>query len=168
VLVGEGPGHQRNTVLVLAESGLEAELREGRIRFVDLNRDDIWKVPLQTSFIGLDCLWLPRTVLTSDFIVSMPKVKTHHWAGGTLSMKNLFGVAPGAAYGWPKNLLHRKGVDRSILDINAAVPAHFVIADGIIGMEGNGPMQGSPRNLGRIVFADDPVAADFVCSTRCA
>ena len=164
VLVAEGPGHQRDTVLVLAEGGLQAELRDRRIGFVDLNRDEIWKVPLQTSFTGLDCLWLPRTVLTSDFIVSMPKVKTHHWAGVTLSMKNLFGVVPGVAYGWPKNLLHWKGIDRSILDINAAVPAHFVIADGIVGMEGNGPLHGSPRNLGRIVLADDPVAADFVCT----
>jgi uncharacterized protein (DUF362 family) len=149
----EGPGHQRDAVPVLAEGGLEAELRERRIRFVDLNRDEILKVPLQTSFTGLDCLWLPR-VLTSEFIVSMPKVKTHHWAGVTLSMKNLFGVAPGAAYGWPKNLLHWNFIDRSILDINAAVPAQFVIADGIIGMEGNGPMHSSPRNLGRIVFLD--------------
>jgi uncharacterized protein (DUF362 family) len=164
VLVGEGPGHQRDTVLVLAEGGLEAELRERRIRFVDLNRDEVRKVPLQTSFTGLDCLWLPRTVLESDFIVSMPKMKTHHWAGVTLSMKNLFGAVPGVAYGWPKNLLHCKGIDRSILDINAAVPAHFVIADGIVGMEGNGPLHGAPRNLGRIVLADDPVAADFVCT----
>jgi uncharacterized protein (DUF362 family) len=109
---------------------LETELRERRIRFVDLNRDEIRKVPLQTPFTGLDCLWLPRTVLTSDFVVSMPKVKTHHWAGVTLSMKNLFGVVPGIAYGWPKNLLHWKGIDRSILDVTAAVPAHFVIADG--------------------------------------
>ena len=164
VLVGEGPGHQRDTVLVLAEGGLEAELQARRIRFVDLNRDEIRKVPLQTPFTGLDCLWLPRAVLTSDFVVSMPKVKTHHWAGVTLSMKNLFGVVPGVAYGWPKNLLHWKGIDRSILDINAAVPAHFVIADGIIGMEGNGPLHGSPRNLGRIVLADDPVAADCICT----
>jgi len=164
VLVGEGPGHQRDTILVLAESGLETELQARRIRFVDLNRDEIRKVPLQTPFTGLDCLWLPQTVLTSDFVVSMPKVKTHHWAGVTLSMKNLFGVVPGVAYGWPKNLLHWKGIDRSILDINAAVPAHFVIADGIIGMEGNGPLHGSPRNLGRIVLADDPVAADCICT----
>jgi uncharacterized protein (DUF362 family) len=81
-----------------------------------------------------------------------------------MSMKNLFGVVPGVAYGWPKNLLHWKGIDRSILDINAAVPAHFVIADGIVGMEGNGPLHGPARNLGRIVLADDPVAADFVCT----
>src|ERR1035441_10834326 len=54
--------------------------------------------------------------------------------------------------------------NRSILDINAAVPAHFVTADGIVGTEGNGPLHGPPRNLGRIVLADDPVAADFVCT----
>jgi uncharacterized protein (DUF362 family) len=164
ILVGEGPGHQRDTMLVLAETGLETELRERRTRFVDLNRDEVVKVQLQTRFTGLDFLWLPRAVLTSDLVVSMPKVKTHHWAGVTLSMKNLFGVVPGIAYGWPKNPLHWRGIDRSILDINAAVPAHFVIADGIVGMEGNGPLHGSPRNLGRIVLADDPVAADFTCA----
>jgi uncharacterized protein (DUF362 family) len=131
---------------------------------VDLNRDEVVKVPLKTRFTGIEFLWLPRTVLVSDFVVSMPKVKTHHWAGVTLSMKNLFGVVPGVAYGWPKNPLHWRGIDRSILDINAAVAAHFVIADGIIGMEGNGPLHGSPRNLGRIVMADDPVAADFTCA----
>jgi uncharacterized protein (DUF362 family) len=83
---------------VLAESGLEKELQSRRIRFVDLNRDEIRQVPLQTAFTGLDRLWLPRTVLTSDVVVSRPKVKTHHWAGVTLSMKNLFGVVPGVAY----------------------------------------------------------------------
>jgi uncharacterized protein (DUF362 family) len=113
-------------VLVLVEGGLEAELRERRIRFVDLNRR---KVPLRTPFTGLDYLWLLRTVLTSDFIASMPKMETYHWAGVTLSMKNLFGVVPGITYGWPKNALHWKGIDRSILDIDSVVPAHFVIAD---------------------------------------
>jgi uncharacterized protein (DUF362 family) len=164
VLVGEGPGHERDTVLVLAETGLESELHGRRMRFVDLNRDELVKLPLTTRFTGLECLWLPRTVLSADFVVSMPKIKTHHWAGVTLSMKNLFGVVPGVAYGWPKNLLHCKGIDRSILDINAAVPVQFVIADGIVAMEGNGPLQGSSRHLGRIVLADDPVAADFTCA----
>jgi len=164
VIVAEGPGHQRDTQLILEETGFSAELKERRIRFVDLNRDDVVRRPPATRFTGLDSLWLPRTVLAADFVVSMPKVKTHHWAGVTLSMKNLFGVLPGVAYGWPKNVLHWKGIDRSILDINATVPAQFVIADGIVGMEGNGPLNGAPRNLGRIVLADDPVAADFTCA----
>ena len=107
---------------------------------------------------------MPRTVLDSDFIVSMPKVKTHHWAGVILSLKNMFGIVPGMKYGWPKNLLHWHGIHECILDICATVPIHFVIADGISAMEGNGPLQGTSRHLGKIVLADDPVAADAACA----
>jgi uncharacterized protein (DUF362 family) len=164
VVVAEGPGHQRDTYLVLAESGLEAELRRHKLAFIDLNRDELIKVPTRANYTGLDHLWLPRTVLASDFVVSMPKIKTHHWAGVTLSMKNMFGIVPGAKYGWPKNILHWKGIHRSILDICATTPVHFVIADGVIAMEGNGPLHGTHRQLGKIVLADDPVAADFVCA----
>jgi len=164
VVVGEGPGHQRDTYLVLAESGLAAQLRSQKISFVDLNRDELFKVPTRASYTGLDHLWLPRTVLESNFVVSMPKIKTHHWAGVTLSMKNMFGTLPGTKYGWPKNVLHWKGIQRSILDICATAPMHFVIADGVVAMEGNGPLHGTRRNLGKIVLADDPVAADFTCA----
>ena len=164
VVVGEGPGHQRDTYLVLAESGLAAQLRSQTISFVDLNRDELFKVPLRATCTGLEHLWLPGTVLQSDFVVSMPKIKTHHWAGVTLSMKNMFGVVPGTKYGWPKNVLHWRGIHRSTLDICATAPMHFVIADGVVAMEGNGPLHGTSRNLGKIVLADDPVAADFTCA----
>ena len=164
VVVAEGPGHQRDTYLVLAESGLEVQLRRQKVGFVDLNRDELIKVATRANYTGLDHLWLPRTVLSSDIVVSMPKIKTHHWAGVTLSMKNMFGIVPGTKYGWPKNVLHWKGIHRSILDICATVPVHFVIADGVIAMEGNGPLHGTDRHLGKIVLADDPVAADFTCA----
>ena len=164
VVVGEGPGHQRDTYLVLAQSGLADQLRSQKISFVDLNRDELFKVPTRATYTGLEHLWLPGTVLKSDFVVSMPKIKTHHWAGVTLSMKNMFGVVPGTKYGWPKNILHWKGIHRSIIDICATVPVHFVIADGVVAMEGNGPLHGTHRHLGKIVLADDPVAADFTCA----
>src|SRR5467141_3030598 len=164
VLMGEGPGHQRDTELVLLESGFAEELRQQRVPFVDLNRDELVMAPLLATYSGMKHMWLPRAVLGADFVVSMPKVKTHHWSGVTLSMKNMFGVVPGAKYGWPKNILHWKGIQESILDICATVPVHFVIADGIVGMEGNGPLNGAPRLLGTIVLADDPVAADATCA----
>ena len=164
VTIGEGPGHQRDTELVVQAAGLKQHLAERQIEFVDLNRDEVRKVKLKADYSGLGELWLPRTVLDSDFVVSMPKVKTHHWAGVTLSLKNMFGIVPGMKYGWPKNLLHWSGIHESILDICATVPIHFVIADGITAMEGNGPLQGSARQLGKIVLADDPVAADATCA----
>ena len=164
VVIGEGPGHQRDTELVVQAADLKPHLADRRIEFVDLNRDELAKVRLKANYSGLGELWLPRTVLDSDFVVSMPKVKTHHWEGVTLSLKNMFGVVPGMKYGWPKNLLHWHGIHESILDICATVPIHFVIADGITAMEGNGPLQGTARELGRIVLADDPVAADATCA----
>ena len=164
VVIGEGPGHQRDTELVVQAAGLKPHLAERQIEFVDLNRDELRKVKLKANYSGLGELWLPRAVLESDFVVSMPKVKTHHWAGVTLSLKNMFGIVPGMKYGWPKNPLHWSGIHESILDICATVPIHFVIADGITAMEGNGPLQGSARQLGKIVLADDPVAADATCA----
>jgi uncharacterized protein (DUF362 family) len=163
VVVAEGPGHQRDTQLVLSESGYERALQDERIQFVDLNRDELIRTPLRASYTGMKHLWLPRTVLGADFIVSIPKIKTHHWSGVTLSMKNMFGIVPGSRYGWPKNILHWEGIQESILDICATVPISFVIADGIVAMEGNGPLSGTPRPLGKIVLADDPVAADAAC-----
>ena len=132
--------------------------------FVDLNRDELIRTPLRAGYTGMKALWLPRTVREADFLVSMPKVKTHHWSGVTLAMKNMFGIVPGARYGWPKNILHWKGIQESILDLCATVPIDFVIADGIMAMEGNGPLNGTPRPLGNIVLADDPVAADATCA----
>ena len=164
VIVGEGPGHQRDTELVLCESGTAEALRDQDVRFVDLNREELIECPLLADYTGLKRLWLPRTIREANFIVSIPKVKTHHWSGVSLSLKNLFGVVPGAKYGWPKNILHWKGIERSILDICATIPIHFVIADAIMAMEGNGPLNGNPRLLNRIVLADDPVAADATCA----
>jgi uncharacterized protein (DUF362 family) len=164
VIVAEGPGHQRDTQLVLLQSGYRQFLQDEKIRFVDLNRDELIRTPLHAGYMGMKSLWLPRTVLEADFLVSMPKIKTHHWSGVTLSMKNIFGIVPGARYGWPKNILHWKGLQGSILDLCATVPIHFVIADGVVAMEGNGPLNGTPRPLGKIVLADDPVAADATCA----
>jgi uncharacterized protein (DUF362 family) len=160
VLTGEGPGHQRDTELVLHESGMNQVLLQTGARFVDLNRDELVKVRLDSNLTGLGQLWLPRSVLEADVIVSMPKVKTHHWAGVSLSMKNMFGIVPGMKYGWPKNLLHWRGIHESIVDICSTVPISLVIADGVLAMEGNGPLHGDTRKLGVLVIGDDPVATD--------
>jgi uncharacterized protein (DUF362 family) len=164
VKVGEGPGHRRDTDGLLLASGLYPFLKDTKTQFVDLNLDDIRRVPLQSDFMGIDSLYFADSVLQADLLVSMPKLKTHHWAGMTLSMKNLFGIVPGLKYGWPKNFLHWHGIYESIIDINSTIRSHFAIVDGIVGMEGNGPIQGTPKSVGVLVFGDDPVAVDATCA----
>jgi uncharacterized protein (DUF362 family) len=164
VVVGEGPGHRRDIEYLLASTGLNDQLREQRIRFVDLNHDDVAAVPLQSWFTGLRELVLPVTLLESDFVITMPKLKTHHWAGMTCSMKNLFGTVPGAVYGWPKNVLHVNGIPNSIVDLTATIRPHFAIVDAVTAMEGDGPIMGRPRSLGFIAMGSDPVAVDATCA----
>lgn len=163
VLIGDGPAMDRDTQAILESVSLREYAGPLSRIFVDLNVDDVKRVSLPTRASRLKELYLPKTVLGADFLVSMPKLKTHHWAGVTLSLKNMFGIVPGSCYGWPKNVLHWAGIDRSILDINAAARPDFAIVDGIMGMEGNGPLQGDPKKCGVLVFGDDPVAVDATC-----
>ena len=91
VVIGEGPGHQRDTELVVQSAGLKPHLNERQIEFVDLNRDELWWCEAESHLHrprrAAGCC---RSVLDADFVVSpMPKVKTHHWAGVTLSPKEI-------------------------------------------------------------------------------
>jgi len=164
VIVAEGPGHYRDAQLVLDQSGLGDMLDHTRLEFIDLNHDDVSLVPNRFRATSLHELALPDTLKRADLIVSLPKMKTHHWAGVTLSLKNFFGVMPGVVYGWPKNVLHHAGIGRSIVDIAATVRPHLAIVDGIIGMEGDGPIMGTARHAGVLVMGTNLPAVDATCA----
>jgi uncharacterized protein (DUF362 family) len=136
VKIGEGPGHRRDTLAIAELTHYRSEIPSFEDVFVDLNRDDVSAVK---GFAGRDEFYFPNTVLAADIIVSLAKMKTHHWAGATLSMKNYFGLVPGSIYGWPKNELH------------------------YIGMEGNGPIQGTRKQAGVLVMGSDLAAVDATC-----
>jgi uncharacterized protein (DUF362 family) len=79
-------------------------------------------------------------------------------------MKNLFGVLPGAVYGWPKNILHVRGIPNSILDLNTTVRPSLTIVDAVTAMEGDGPIMGKPRALGFVAMGTDFPAVDATCA----
>lgn len=160
VLIGDGPAVERDFQGILDSMHIAEYGREMTRDLVDLNTDDVRKLPLKTRASKLRELYLPESLLRADFVVSLPKLKTHHWAGVSLSLKNMFGVVPGGCYGWPKNILHWAGIDKAILDLNAAIRPDLAIIDAIVGMEGNGPIQGTPKLCGVLIAGDDPVAVD--------
>jgi uncharacterized protein (DUF362 family) len=163
VRIAEGPGHRRNTLDLADAAGYFRTIPGFEDVFTDLNVDDVSPVHLSRQLSQLGKLYLPNTVLGADLLVSMPKMKTHHWVGATLSMKNLFGVVPGGLYGWPKNMLHWAGINESIVDLHSVFPRQFALVDGIVGMEGNGPIQGTPKAVGILVAGRDPAAVDATC-----
>ncbi len=164
VIVAEGQGHRRDSWLVLEESGMGRAMDENGLEFVDLNHDDFRAVANSGHRNGMSQLHLPLTVLESDWIVSVAKLKTHHWTGMTCCMKNLFGIMPGIVYGWPKNPLHQGGIHESILDINQVVQPQLCIVDAIECMEGDGPVMGSPKNLGALVLGRNATSVDATCA----
>jgi uncharacterized protein (DUF362 family) len=160
VKIGEGPGHRRDTYSIAEMTRYRSEIPNFDALFTDLNRDDV--SPVQ-GFANRGEIYLPNTALRADLVVSLAKMKTHHWAGATLSMKNFFGLVPGSIYGWPKNELHQVGIDLSIVELNRIFRNTFAIVDGIIGMEGNGPIQGTPKPVGVLVMGSDLASVDATC-----
>ena len=151
VRIAEGPGHRRVT--------LDLKLTQ-RVIF-PLCRVSNPCLPILTSMRSHRCVFaipIPSLIRFSAGHDSQmrsagfaAKDETHHWVGATLSMKNLFGIVPGAVYGWPKNVLHWAGIDETIADLHNLFPRVFSIVDGIVSMEGNGPIQGTSRQVGVVV-----------------
>jgi uncharacterized protein (DUF362 family) len=160
VTVGEGPGHLRDTEAALVESGIEEVLHATQTRFADLNYEETrWTGNLGRAS-GLKGFHFPRTAVEADWIVSLPKLKTHHHVGVTASMKNLYGVIPGIRYGWPKNVLHHHGIPQTVYDINASLPKTIAIVDAIQCMEGDGPIMGTAKHMGLVLIGTVPTAVD--------
>jgi uncharacterized protein (DUF362 family) len=160
VTVGEGPGHLRDTDLALVESGVGEALDSAKLPFADLNYQDVaWRANGGRKS-KLEGFFFPQAVAEADLIVSLPKMKTHHWVGVTASMKNLYGTIPGCKYGWPKNVLHYSGIPETVFDINASLPTTIAIVDGIDCMEGDGPIMGTLKRMGLVLVGTCPAAVD--------
>ena len=163
VVVAEGPPHNRDTEWLFRQTGYEDLARRLAVPLVDLNHDDVRPVRnADPRAKALRELYLPETILSADVVVSVPKLKTHRFAGLTLSLKNMFGAVPGMKYGWPKNVLHWNGIPSSICEVNATVRTGYSVVDGVVGMEGYGPILGTAKRAGVLVMGPNALAVDAV------
>ena len=136
------------------------KLREEGYQVIDLKKKGIEmvKVPIPKGK-ALKEVSLPKIVLDADIIISVPKMKTHDSAKVTLSLKNMKGVLPDI---YKRKLHHVFGVFQGVADLCTLVKPAFAIVDGIIGMEGLGPADGEPVEMGLIIAGKDLVAVDTV------
>ena len=105
-----------------------------------------------------------------EAIVNLPKLKTHLLTGITGAIKNSLGLLPGSL----KRDVHRLALNGSdmaqaLVDIyqglKIKVPFVLQVMDGIMAMEGAGPVQGTSRSVGWILASTDPVAMDVATAT---
>jgi len=103
----------------------------------------------------LKSITVPRLV-TESAVISAAKLKTHSDTGVTLGMKNMFGLLPDKF----KGKYHLKGISKVVVDINTVLRPALTVIDGFVGMEGEGPIDGTPVQMNLIIAGTDPVATD--------
>ncbi len=147
---------------VMKESGLEDALSDLDVDCRELKAS--LSVEVGEPFHRLE---VSEDALKADFLINLPKLKTHSQMLLTLGVKNLFGCVVGLR----KPEWHlRTGVDRQmfarlIVSVCKAVRPSITILDGILAMEGQGPGKGGvPRHVGVVLGSSSAVAVDIaVC-----
>ncbi|MGB8490126.1 MAG: DUF362 domain-containing protein [Bacteroidales bacterium] len=101
-----------------------------------------------------------------DLIISLPKLKNHDLVYFTGAVKNSLGLVPSFSKA-KQHALHqnRESFARFLVDLSEAVAPHFYLMDGIVGMEGAGPGQGTPFRTEVLIGSSNPVALDIIAST---
>ncbi len=101
----------------------------------------------------------------ADFIIDLPKIKTHVMTGMTCAVKNLFGTVPGLQKAeFHMRFPEKEPFGEMLVDLCETVRPDLVIADGIEAMEGDGPAGGEMRPLGVVLGGEDPYSLDLaVC-----
>jgi uncharacterized protein (DUF362 family)/NAD-dependent dihydropyrimidine dehydrogenase PreA subunit len=102
-------------------------------------------------------------ILEADLVINLPKFKTHALTAVTGAVKNLFGVIPGRAKpGYHATLNDKYLFAAMLLDLAAFISPGLTIMDAVVGMEGNGPGNGDPRQVGLLLGSENPLALDLV------
>jgi uncharacterized protein (DUF362 family) len=117
-----------------------------------------------THRVAVKELRISKDVLAADVVINLPKFKAHQQMLMSLAVKNLFGCIPGRR----KAMLHLQSRDdhawfgRMLIENYLLVRPALTIMDGIVAMEGCGPLKGSPKPMGIVMAGTDCVAMDRV------
>jgi uncharacterized protein (DUF362 family)/Pyruvate/2-oxoacid:ferredoxin oxidoreductase delta subunit len=156
IAVGDSPASTANLRQVWEKSGLAAVCTDERVPLISLENSGA------TAFdVAGFSFTVANPVLQADLVVNLPKVKSHSLTMLTAAVKNMYGVIPG----YSKTALHRRYpkprvFGQLIRALWQVLPKTVTIADGVIGMEGQGPANGRPINLGFLAAAQNPFALD--------
>jgi len=154
--VGDSPASTANLENVWRATGMAAVCAEEEVPLISFEQAGV--LAFERNGFAFS---VARPVLEADLIVNLPKVKSHSLTLLTAAVKNLYGAIPGYA----KTTLHRLhprpatfgALLRTLWDV---LPPVWNLADGIVGMEGQGPANGRPVQLGFLAASRDPFALD--------
>jgi uncharacterized protein (DUF362 family)/Pyruvate/2-oxoacid:ferredoxin oxidoreductase delta subunit len=161
-MVGDSPGIG-GLLRVASKAGIYEVVRQMNCELVDFTDAMKVKGGHQGVFRTLE---VARAVMDCDLLINLPKLKTHSMTTMTLSVKNLFGCVPGARkVQWHfKAGVNRRYFAQMLVDLYGIIRPRLNLVDAVVGMEGDGPGGGEPREIGLIFAGTDGIAVD---STIC-
>lgn len=151
------------TAQSLVVSGLARVAKEEGAVIKNFDKEGVVEVTPASGRVSR--MYLARPMFDADFVINLPKLKTHSAGIYTGAVKNLFGCIPGLR----KAEYHRlapdpKDLGQTIADIHQAVKVGLHIMDGITAMQGEGPTAGDVYHAGKILISTDPLALDTVAA----
>jgi len=166
-VIGDGSGIVKpgatTTAQALKTSGIESVASDHGVELINFEISGFVEVdvPDARQFSNLH---ISRPVLEADVIISLPKLKTHELTLYTGAVKNLFGTVPQKTRKQAHFLEDRRRFGEAVVDIYSVVKPQLAVMDGVVGMEGNGPSNGTPVLAGVIMASYDCVSLDIVAS----
>jgi uncharacterized protein (DUF362 family) len=158
VIIAEGSSINRSeTAKMFTHYGYDeiVKLNPAKVSLVDLNTDDLVEktVPHGKRMVSRK---VPVTLERADVIISVPVMKIHFAAVASLSIKNLQGAMPPLE----KYMTHFFGLWQNLVNIHHVVKPKLIIVDGLTGLEGFGPISGTPKPMNLLIGGTNPVAVD--------
>ena len=155
VYVVESDATITNADKAFEKTGMKEMCRRNGVEWLNLRHvKDKVKLDIPNGE-ALQSIIVPRLV-TESAVISAAKLKTHLNTTVTLGMKNMFGLLPDKF----KGKYHMKGISKVVVDINTVLKPALTVIDGFVGMEGQGPIDGTPIQMNLIIAGTDPVATD--------
>ncbi|MHC4692591.1 MAG: DUF362 domain-containing protein [Planctomycetota bacterium] len=157
--VGDSPAWS-NVFACVKALKLEEPLRKLSVPVKQLDSTRWCRVGKSNTKVGISSV-----ALDADVIINLPKFKTHQQMVATFAVKNMFGCVAGkrkALWHFTKGKRERDFCEL-LMDIFEYLKPALTIIDGVIAMDGAGPIRGRTRELGWIIGGTEPISLETVC-----
>ncbi len=133
ITLADGPGVGLDSDWVFEKSGYRALADRLGVELVTFNGVPRRKREWKYGEVGV-----PEMLEDADLYINVPKMKTHGYTTVTLAIKNHKGMLSQA----DKKLDHHLGLHEPLAEQARLRPPDLVVLDGIVGLEGDGPLNG--------------------------
>jgi len=159
ISIGERSGITIPTRFNFKHAGYPEVIKKHRVKtyYFDEERHVPFKLKKEVNL--RDSMFFPKPIVDCDFLINLPKFKSHPWCRLTLSLKNFIGIQD------DKHRLvdHNSFLEHKIADLQEVIQPGFIAIDAITAGQ-KMMLTPTPFDMGAIVMGTNSCAVDSVCA----